>query len=303
MPDIKPMLACDWDESRQRWPAIAQPKTDGVRGLNMSGVAIGRSMRPHSNVYTREFYSLARFAGLDGELAAAHECDPALCRKTVSALNTITGEPFTLWWLFDYVTPETVALPYFQRRVMLVDRVARMQDEGWPAAQHLRTVPSVVVGSLEEFLELEDHWLALGYEGGMLRDPQGRHKAGRCTVAEGLLLRVKRFVEEDAVVRVLVEGNTNGNEATVNALGRTERSTHAENMTPNGMVGSLVCYTKDNKEITVSAGSMPHEDRVRYLQNPSLLLGKTIKYKHFPKGAKDKPRFPTFVSLRMESDK
>lgn len=302
---IKPMLACDWDATQQRWPAMAQPKIDGVRSLNMDGVATGRSLRPHANVYTRDFYSGDLFKGFDGELAAAHECDPALCRKTVSALNTIAGEPFTLWWLFDYVTPATVVLPYSARYSALVRVYTALRERGCSvAAEHLRVVPSALVHSLDEYYALSAQWLDDGYEGGILRDPNGRHKAGRCTLREGLLLRDKRFIEEDAVVLALYEGHENRNEATVNALGRTERSTHAENMVPNMLLGSLRCRdVKSGREITVSAGSMPHSERAAYWANPSALIGQAIKYKHFPKGVKDKPRFPTFVSLRMESDK
>ena len=37
--------------------------------------------------------------------------------------------------------------------------------------------------------------------------------------------------------------------------------------------------------------------------HPEELVGHTIKFKTFPKGIKNKPRFPTFVSIRADSDK
>lgn len=116
-------------------------------------------------------------------------------------------------------------------------------------------------------------------------------------------LRIKRFVEEEAVVREVVQGNHNGNEAKTNELGRTERSSAQANLIPNGRVGALICEDlKTGNEITVAPGRMTHEERRCYFEEPQLLIGRTIKYKHFMVGRKDKPRFPTFQCIRADSD-
>jgi hypothetical protein len=41
------------------------------------------------------------------------------------------------------------------------------------------------------------------------------------------------FTSEEAICRIK-EGNTNNNVAKTNELGKTERSSHKENMVPNG---------------------------------------------------------------------
>jgi DNA ligase 1 len=302
---VKPMLAEDWIEAKVQFPVIMQPKIDGVRGLNLTGKLTGRSLKSFGNRHVTSFFSRSAFIGLDGELAAAHECDPALCRLTTSALGKHEGEPFVLWWLFDYVTVDTVRWPYFQRRQALANRLRDLQGMAHlhPMAGRLRLVPQKLVTSLDRLNELDAQWLDMGYEGSILRHPHQPVKFGRSTVNEGGLLRIKRFIEEDAVVNSITEGQSNGNEATINALGQTERSTHQANMTPNGMVGSLECTdVKTGKPITVAAGTMPHDERVRYFREQHLLIGQTIKYKTFPKGVKDKPRFPTFQSIRMKED-
>lgn len=316
---MNPMLAVDWDEAKQRFPVIAMPKLDGVRGINTDGKLTGRSLKPHANRYTTKFYSHPDFNGFDGELAAEDECHPDLCRVTTSALNTIVGEPFTLWWLFDYATEDTFNLPYLQRLQMLEDRCKALQEPSMfqpGSARHLRLVPWELCNDLPALLAAEERWLDMGYEGVILRDPNGLYKHGRTTLREGSYLRIKRFVEEDAVVLGIVEGQTNNNAAQVNELGQQFRSTHAENMQPNGQVGNMRCrVVKDvfdpqtkklllaaGQEITVSPGKMKHSDREAYFQNPGLLIGQTIKFKFFPKGQKDKPRFPTFVSIRAASD-
>lgn len=303
---MKPMLAEDWIEAKQKFPVIAQPKIDGVRALNMHGALSRRSLRPFNNMHTTRFYSHPSLAGLDGEMCAADERDPALCRLTTSALNSKDGAPFTLWWLFDYITVDTWILPYSERYAMLHARILYLQDTlpAASAASRLRLIPSVLVKGPMELADYEAKWLDEGYEGVILRKPDGAYKQGRSTPREGGLLRIKRFIEEDAVVKRIIEGQTNNNAATINALGNTERSTHAENMVPNGMVGAMECTdVKTGEDITVAAGCMTHDERKRYFENPDDLLLKTIKYKRFPKGVKDKPRFPTFQSLRMEADK
>jgi DNA ligase-1 len=297
------MLADDFVESQLRFPLIAQPKIDGVRGLNLDGPLTGRSLKKHKNIYTTNFYSKPQFVGFDGELAAAAESDPALCRKTSSALSTITGEPFTLWHVFDFVSAHTRNWAYEDRYKVLEDQVAMLQGQQIEGCGHLRLIPSYMVPSLEGLNELDSEFLNAGYEGTIIRDPKGRYKEGRSTVKEGGLLRIKRFVEEEAVVISITEGEENGNVAQTNELGNTFRSTHQANMVPNGMVGSFECKNlKDGKMITVSPGKMPHDERKYYFEHPEAIVAKVIKYKHFPKGVKDKPRFPTFQCIRAPED-
>lgn len=312
----KPMLATDWDEAKLRFPLIAQPKIDGVRGLNMHGGLTGRSLKLFKNRYTGRFYSQDFFKGFDGELAAAEETHPDLCRLTTSAVGTIAGEPFTLWWLFDYITPETVSLPYLARYGKLEDTINELQlrPDCHPWAGHLRLVPMKLIHTLEELLEYDAENLDCGYEGTIIRDPHGKHKQGRSTVREGGLLRIKQFTESEAEVLEIVQGESNQNEAQTNELGLQFRSSHQENMVPNGLVGSLTCRAlatvedrgrvviQEGQVITVSPGNMPHDLRRYYFENQHELVKKIIKFKFFPKGIKDKPRFPTFVTIRAPED-
>lgn len=311
--NTKPMLACDAVESKIAFPCIAQPKIDGVRGLNMHGALTGRSLKQHANTYTTTFYSQDEFMGFDGELAAEHECHPDLCRITTSAVSTILGTPYTLWHLFDYIVEDTMDLAYAHRYGMLCHRVQRLRETHPALAERLRVVPMHVCTNMEELLALDDKWLDMGYEGTIVRNPSGLHKQGRSTVREGGLLRIKRFIDAEARVLRIIEGEENLNEAQINELGKQFRSSHQENKRPNGMVGAMECELIANvvnreqvlfqkgQVITVSAGAMPHADRLRYFQQGGL-IGELIKFKFFPCGSYNKPRFPTFLSLRAASD-
>lgn len=314
---IKPMLASDADESKIKFPCIIQPKIDGVRGLNMEGTLTGRSLKQHRNRHTTKFFSHRLLQGFDGELTIGENpVAEDLCRKTSSALGTIEGNPCLKWWLFDYITDYSKILPYKVRYELLKEKVELLKTQYPLLSPHIELIPSCECVSLNDLLTFEEDFLELGYEGVIIRDPNGKHKQGRSTIREGGLLRIKRFIEEEAIVVGLVEGDTNNNEAQTNELGQTFRTSHAENKVPNGMIGSLTCkvikdvfdaqtkkllFKKDDL-ITVSPGKMTHAERIYYFNNQHVLLGEVIKYKFFPKGIKDKPRFPNFQSIRNKED-
>lgn len=308
------MLASDAIESKLRFPCFVQPKIDGVRGMTTSGNGLtGRSLKPHANKYTTEFYSKPEYRWFDGELAAERQTADDLCRLTTSALSTIEGQPYTLWHVFDFLYPGVAELPYLERYDHLDKAVTELQAKG--LALNLRLIPNYWAHDLETVLEWDAKFLDLGYEGTIIRDPYGMHKQGRSTVREMGLLRIKRFIEEDVQVISIIEGESNQNEAQTNELGLQFRTSHQDNMIPNGMVGAMMCLVlKDIKDLSgkllfakgeiikVGAGKLTHEQRLAYFKNPDLLVGAIIKFKFFPKGVMDKPRFPTYQSMRAISD-
>jgi len=300
----KPNLAEDWNENKVRFPVFAQPKIDGVRGLHLDNGLTGRSLKKHRNKFTTSLFSHPMFAGFDGEMAAEKETHPDLCRITSSAVSSIDGEPYVLWHVFDYVTPTTVEWPYRARYEAMCNRIGEIQLlTEHPMRGRVVAMPSYLVHNMEQLIELDTWFLEQGYEGTILRDPEGVYKQGRSTVNEGGLLRIKRFVEDEAVIVEIVEGQVNTNEAQLNERGLQYRTSHAEGMIPNGMVGTLIGVDcKTGNRINVAPGKMTDNEAKYYFANPSEIIGKIMKYKHFPKGVKDKPRFPTFQSFRVESD-
>ena len=310
---MKPMLASDWVSDKAKYPCCVQPKIDGVRGLNFFGTLTGRSLKKHANKSLTAKFSGSLFAGLDGELAVSdlHIYDESLCRSTTSATTTIDGSDGINWWVFDYITHETKELPYKDR----YDILKKYVEDNKLDRYGVFVVPMVMASNEEQLMSFDAELVGMGYEGTIVRDPNEPYKYGRSTVREGGLLRIKQFVDGEAKVLEVVEGFHNANEAETNELGQTERSTHQENMIPNGMAGSLTCRAiKDicdpqgalvifcGQVFTVAPGKMTHADRKLYFANPDLIIGKIIKFKFFPKGIKDKPRFPTFQGFRSEVD-
>jgi DNA ligase-1 len=260
-------------------------------------------------------FSHSALVGMDGEFAAQLETHSDLCRMTTSAMNSIEGEPWLLWHLFDYVTPETKDLPYHKRSVALFEQVQQIKRDHPDLAAHLKIVKGYECSHPAMLHHFEKEWLEAGYEGVILRDPYGTHKQGRSTVREGGLLRIKRFVDFEFIVHTVIEGDENLNEAQTNELGRTFRTSHQENKVPNGMIGTVVGTILEDvmdgsrvlfskgQDVTVSAGCMTHDQRREWWNDGGRKLKAVVsKAKFFPKGIKDKPRFATWQGFRLRED-
>lgn len=311
---IKPLFADDADLDRAVYPLIKQPKIDGYRGCHLNDWFTARTLRKFNNIHATNFFSQKGFYGFDGEMAAESETHPNLCHLTTSALNSIEGEPWLMWHIFDYVTRDTIGLPYIARLQMAHDRVEQLKNNAPELGAHLQMIPWKIVNNRDELENEIEADLDAGYEGTIIRKVDGRYKEGRSTVKEGLLLRIKPYMEVDAIVHQVIEGQKNLNEATINNLGYTERSTHAENMVPNGMIGAMQCVLcedvvflgrtihRRSDPIKVSAGKLTHMERADYLINLNRIIGRRIKVQIFPIGIKDKPRHPTFQAFRDQAD-
>lgn len=324
MTQLKPQLACDWEEGKMKLPAIIMPKIDGVRGCHLTGGITGRSLKPFKNNFVAECYSHDIFTGVDGELALGDWCAPNLCSVTTGFVNRKspkpgkpTKSPEFFWWGFDYLHPSVSHLPYIERLRALEELHSQLTD--CMQVGTLFLVPWRLCQTEEEVLAAEQEFLDMGFEGLIGRDPQGMHKSGRATVKGSSYWRIKRFIDFEGEIVNLIEAMENTNEAKTNELGQTERSTHQENMVPKGMVGMIqmraladVVYNgevmiKKDQIVDVGPGNMKHDQRVKAWQDflaqaDDSLKGKIGKAKFFPKGQKDKPRFPTFISIRAEED-
>ena len=296
---LRPMKACDLDVAvleahfASGKKAIQMPKIDGVRLLHMPDQvqAMSREMKPYRNAHTTNKFSTPAHNQFDGELTVRGlEKDPSCCRKTQSAVTTAAGTPDIVWNLFDLVLPD---LPYEQR-------LAQLHSMELP--QDCVLVPYEIVSSMDEVYANDIKWCQMGYEGSIVRNPAAEYKHGRCTPKDFNYVRLKAFVDEEARVVSLNEAMTNENEATVDALGYTTRTSHQENTFGAGRIGSFNCWSEKWGEFIVAAGCLTHEQAEEWWIHPDQIVGEQITFKYFPKGIKDKPRFPTFKVLRSQED-
>lgn len=276
------------------YPVYASPKIDGVRAALIDGQLTSRSGKPIRNHYTQRFFQNKGLDGLDGELIMGEPTAKDAFRRTTSAVMSYDGCPRVDWYVFDCIEPD----------VRYADRLGRLRtflkEPSTPTNVHL--VEQKVVKNESELLDYERSCLAQGFEGVMLRSPNGMYKQGRSTVKEGILLRLKRFEDSEAIVLEVVQQLHNQNEPTINELGYTARSTKKEGMIPAGVLGALVVRDiKTKKEFSIGTGFDLATRRELWKHRHSL-PGKVVKYKYFPSGSKDLPRFPTFVGFRCPDD-
>lgn len=296
-------LACDAELEKLKFPCIIFPKIDGVRGGNTSGVLMGRRGRAHNNVFTTQLFSGIGTLGFDGELAANSANHPDLCRLTSGALNSKAGNPTIMWHVFDDMSPEVRDLPYSTRLCSVIARINALHQSNPVYAKTIGVAYFEFANNLEQLLAAEKKWLDQGYEGVIIRSLEGAYKQGRCTVNEGDYLRLKRFQESEATVVEIIEEMTNNNPLERDGIGLAKRSGASANLIPAGRVGSLICKDLVTGQIfKIGIGKMTESEAEKYFKNPDLLLNQVVKYKHFPKGVKDKPRLPTFQCIRIASD-
>lgn len=130
--------------------------------------------------------------------------------------------------------------------------------------------------------------------------PASPYKHGRSTAKEGYLMKLKRFIDSEAVVIGIEEEMFNGNEATTNELGRTKRSTAKAGLVPKGRMGKLhVRDFKSGVEFHIGTGFTDADKAWWWAEDRRGLM---VKYKSFPVGVKDLPRHPVYLGIRDPGD-
>lgn len=281
---MKPMLACEADLSKLKFPVLASPKLDGVRAIIRDGVVLSRSLKPIPNRHVQMMYGRPELEGLDGELILGDPTHPEAYRRTVSSVMSIAGVPDVDFHVFDRWNRD---YPYNE-----------------VALSYVLTIPvcSTLIHNMEKLEEYEVAQLDKGYEGVMLRDPQSPYKFGRSTAKEGYLLKLKRFADSEAEIIDFEELMHNHNEATVNETGYTERSTKQDGLLPAGTLGALVVRDiHSGVEFKIGTGFTAAE-RQKFWNMRATIRGALVKYRSFPTGSKEKPRFPSFQGFRPRID-
>ena len=310
---IKPMLAKDVDENKLRFPCWVLPKIDGAFLLVHEGKAQGRSLKQFENKHVTQQYSNEMFNGLRGEIIVGdNPLAEGLCRDTSSGIRRIEGAPETSLWVFDYVTEETKDLPYSARYDAALSKVKALEHEG---CTFIYLITARVCNSLQEYHQFAQEALSAGFEGVVVRNPSLPHKEGRSSSTKAHLWRYKPYKDAEILVTGITEGETNLNEATINELGRTTRSTHQENKLPNAMVGSIQGTLLEDltdvqgkvikakgEEVTVSPGEMTASERKYFFANQPEIIGQIAKFRYMAYGLKDTGRFMTFICLRSAVD-
>lgn len=284
----KPMLAANVDDlDTLRYPLIATPKIDGIRCLIINGEARTRSLKLIQNRYIQKLLSQLP-EGFDGEIMAGETF-----QDVTSAVMSRDGEPDFTYHVFDW-----------ERHAPYVERIQRLEE--WCssiALPYVEYVPHTHIPDRDtlsrylEYLRIEDG------EGACLRLPDGPYKAGRSTLREHYLLKVKFMDDAEATIVDFEEQMENTNAKQTNELGRSKRSSAKAGMVPKGTLGSIVAKVESGDIIHVGTGKGLTAELRQYIwDHRTEYVGKVFRFQHQSVGEKDAPRIPTFQGFRDASD-
>lgn len=298
----QPMLADPANLEKIQFPVFASHKLDGMRAVIKDDMVLSRKMKPLPNSFIQDQLGHAALNGLDGELCVGPANAPDLMQRCQSELMSQDGQPDFTYWVFDFWTAPNMP---FGERYQIMQRAEK--DGVFFGQTRVLLLPQTLIRNIAELAAFEAQALEQGFEGIMIRSPKGRYKYGRSTNREGYLLKLKPWVDAEAVVIGFQEKMHNDNEATIDETGYTKRSSHKENLVPADTLGAFLCRDiTTGVEFKVSPGVLKHDQRKRIWDErgtDATALGKTVTYKTFKQtGVKDKPRFNIFKAFRDARD-
>lgn len=288
----RPLLAATLDDvSNLSFPVLATPKLDGIRVLKIDGKAVTRKFKPVPNKHIRTLLEKHLPDGIDGELMT-----PGTFNDIQSKVMSFDGEPEFSFYAFDYVKDD-INKPYKERIKDLQKDLTK------------KKVPFPVVVLVPETIENEAALLTYekaclkdGYEGVMLRRPDGKYKCGRATLKEQILLKLKRFYDAEAVVIGFEEKMQNENEQERDEFGLAKRSSKKDGLKPANTLGALLVEDlKTGVKFGIGSGFDDELKKEIWLHQRKY-KNKIVKYKYQSVGVKDAPRFPVFLGFRSKLD-
>jgi len=299
---FRPMLAPSNDPLKYeeyfdelKFPLLVSPKYDGIRAIVKNGQVRSRTFKLIPSLQVQEdFGYLEHF---DGELIEGKH-DENVYNRTQSHVMSEDKPGDVSYHIFDYTPDELLEFPYHERLKQLKFEI-RSRFAVTP--EDVKLVPQIHCKNLNDLLAVERFYLNAGFEGVIMRDPEGRYKNGRGTWREGLIYKLKRFQDSEAIIVDFIEGQLNKNIQEKDELGYAKRSTAKDGMVPADTLGKfIVDWNGDILEI--APGNFDHEQRKEIWNNREQYFGYLLKFRYFQHGIKDKPRFPRAVGFRSIED-
>lgn len=286
-----PMLANKWEpnKTRLKYPVAVQPKIDGVRcrvvlqGNTLKYYSRGGNEFPHlASQFNDEIYLLLQRIPhnvvLDGEMYVHGIRFNKLISiiKNERRLHDMIGRLVYCIFTFDIKEP----FPFEKRHQILADAFNSLARDGI-IPKRILLLDTRRCNNAEDIFTMHRFYLNLAFEGTIIyklagTNPtvsdlnQSLYKHGR----SNNVLKLKDFIEEEADIIGVVSGEG------------TER-------------GLAVLTIRDIRgNIFNIRPAETFEERAKWFQNPSLIIGKKITIKYFELSEYGIPRFPTGKTIR-----
>ena len=251
---------------------LASPKLDGFRCTVQEGRPLTRSLKSVPNLALREALKAPVLEGLDGELMV-HGMD----LHGVDSVYTRRAAKLPAQWyfgVFDHL-PKTSGEPYIERYQRATEAVKAASTV---TGTHVVMVPQVTVRSVEDVLQFESRVLAMGFEGVVLRRAMSRYKHGRSSLADGALLKWKRFADAEAEV-----------------IGFEPSST------VTGALGAFIVRDLMTQSTFKVGTGLTSAQRIAFWRSRPTLRSRIIRYKHYLSSG-EKPPSAVFLGFRSRDD-
>jgi len=276
----KPMMAEQFDKHIDKitgdFTLTYQLKIDGERALtSISSMGITRLSRsnkpiPFQDHLDNECYNLLSLLPygtvLDGELYKhGIPFEEISSRCSVGRKEPHYDREIIEYWIFDIITPEP--MDYINRYNLMLEAYSKCN------LTKLVLLPLYTCeGNMESIEQHLTYAMSLGYEGIMIKNPNSKYIHGRtCN-----LLKVKKFIDEEAVIVDVVSGSGTEQDCAIFVL--------YDNVT--------------GRDFPVRPQGT-FEQRRYWYSNPNVVLGRYYTYKYFgQRTAGQLPRFPIGMRFR-----
>ncbi len=263
-----------------KFPRYIQPKVDDYRAVYKSQALWSRSGMTFANENLDEHFSALFEVSdyvVDGGLYA-HGIKFNALQKILN--NQTAPLPKTLkFHVWDCIPVQdweyqSCNLTYEKRLKLLREVVANIGDR-----QKIIDIPTDLVQSSKEAIEHYKKYLKQGYEGGMLKDPQGLYRWKRVSIKSGEVMKLKPYKSVDLEIKGIYDG---------------------EGERKGIMAGGV---TVDYKGVDVRCGSgFDHPTLKDMMHNPDNYIGKTIEIRYLEVTEDGSLRHPSFTNWREEKD-
>lgn len=297
MNKFRPLLAAPIDDESQlkllHYPLIGSPKIDGVRVLIHPDLGpVTRSLKPVRNHYIWERLNQPSLHWLDGEVCVGANSGEGVFARSISGIQSYEGEPLFTYHVFDsFLEPRK---PYKDRLANVSLRAAEFPQPNAVSALEFEWLDNV-----DAVIRYEKECLEQGFEGIMLRHPMGIYKYNRSTFNQEILLKLKRFKDDEATIVGFEELYHNQNEQVEDERGYADRSSHKAGMVPGGTLGAIIVSHQKFGEFSIGSG-FDSSLRMEIWSRRDYYRGKRITFKYQEVGVVDKPRFPIFKGFRPQ---
>lgn len=300
----KPMLADNkaWNPAavESNLPLAGFLKLDGIRMLVHNGVGYSRSLKPLPNLclQAKVAADAERLEGFDGEVIVGEFTDEFCFKNSHRACMKVDLEADHRFICFDMWDQDA---DYSDRYDTLVFLATKGQ------VPMVEVLDFEVIETMERLNKFKDENLDAGHEGSIFRRLDAPYKNGRATTKTGWMYKHKSRVDTEVTVIGFNELMINNNPKITNEVGRSQRSSHKENLEPGGTLGSIECsgFFEDGRPFTTKIGvfsGFTKEDLQNIWNKREKFMGAQMKIKYMGIGSDQAPRTPVALGFRDPMD-